>query len=49
MPYGALLEIGPTEASSGGTILSVSPELFFERRGDTLRAKPMKGTAPRVV
>jgi para-aminobenzoate synthetase / 4-amino-4-deoxychorismate lyase len=28
-------------------ILSVSPELFFRRDGDTLTAKPMKGTAGR--
>ncbi|WP_068119528.1 aminodeoxychorismate synthase component I [Tropicimonas marinistellae] len=29
------------------TALSRSPELFFERRADTLRTRPMKGTAPR--
>ncbi|MBL8398405.1 MAG: aminodeoxychorismate synthase component I [Candidatus Accumulibacter sp.] len=29
------------------TILSFSPELFFERRGDRVRTRPMKGTAPR--
>ena len=29
------------------TILSLSPELFLERRGTCLRTKPMKGTAPR--
>jgi para-aminobenzoate synthetase/4-amino-4-deoxychorismate lyase len=28
-------------------IASVSPELFFDWRGDRLRARPMKGTAPR--
>jgi para-aminobenzoate synthetase / 4-amino-4-deoxychorismate lyase len=28
-------------------VLSVSPELFFERRGTLLRARPMKGTAAR--
>ena len=28
-------------------ILSASPELFFERRGGTLRSRPMKGTASR--
>jgi para-aminobenzoate synthetase component 1 len=28
-------------------ILSFSPELFFERNGDTLTTRPMKGTAPR--
>lgn len=28
-------------------VLSLSPELFFERRGETLIARPMKGTLPR--
>lgn len=28
-------------------ILSASPELFFERRGGSLRSRPMKGTASR--
>ncbi|MFD1695545.1 aminodeoxychorismate synthase component I [Roseibium aestuarii] len=28
-------------------ILSLSPELFLERQGQTLRTRPMKGTAPR--
>jgi para-aminobenzoate synthetase / 4-amino-4-deoxychorismate lyase len=28
-------------------VASASPELFFERRGDLLEVKPMKGTAPR--
>jgi para-aminobenzoate synthetase / 4-amino-4-deoxychorismate lyase len=28
-------------------ICSASPELFFQRRGDTVISKPMKGTAPR--
>jgi para-aminobenzoate synthetase/4-amino-4-deoxychorismate lyase len=28
-------------------VLSVSPELFFDWRGGTLLARPMKGTAPR--
>ncbi len=28
-------------------IASASPELFFERDGDRLRVRPMKGTAPR--
>jgi para-aminobenzoate synthetase / 4-amino-4-deoxychorismate lyase len=28
-------------------VVSLSPELFFERRGTLLRTKPMKGTAPR--
>jgi para-aminobenzoate synthetase/4-amino-4-deoxychorismate lyase len=30
-----------------GWVLSASPELFVERIGDVLRAKPMKGTAAR--
>lgn len=30
-----------------GTLLSRSPELFVERRGDRLTTRPMKGTAPR--
>ncbi|MEP1932071.1 MAG: aminodeoxychorismate synthase component I [Roseibium sp.] len=29
------------------SILSLSPEMYLEREGETLRAKPMKGTAPR--
>ena len=39
--YSCLLDIGDAQ------ILSASPELFFERRGDRLRSRPMKGTAPR--
>lgn len=31
----------------GRTILSLSPELFLERCGDTVTSHPMKGTAPR--
>lgn len=30
-----------------GQLLSVSPELFFQRVGRTLTTRPMKGTAPR--
>ncbi|QDG74551.1 aminodeoxychorismate synthase component I [Labrenzia sp. PHM005] len=29
------------------TVLSLSPELFLERHGETLRTRPMKGTEPR--
>ena len=29
------------------TVLSLSPELFLERQGTSLRTRPMKGTAPR--
>nr|WP_319385735.1 aminodeoxychorismate synthase component I [uncultured Roseibium sp.] len=32
---------------SDRTVLSLSPELFLERQGETLRTRPMKGTAPR--
>ena len=39
--YGAVIETGDT------TIVSLSPELFFALDGDTLTARPMKGTAPR--
>jgi para-aminobenzoate synthetase/4-amino-4-deoxychorismate lyase len=40
--YAALLDSG-----DGDAVLSVSPELFFDRRGERLLARPMKGTAPR--
>ncbi|KVN91224.1 anthranilate synthase [Burkholderia ubonensis] len=40
--YGALIAL-PDDA----WIVSCSPELFVERHGDVLRARPMKGTAPR--
>jgi para-aminobenzoate synthetase/4-amino-4-deoxychorismate lyase len=39
--YGAYLRLPER------TLLSLSPELFVERHGDCLRARPMKGTAPR--
>jgi para-aminobenzoate synthetase/4-amino-4-deoxychorismate lyase len=39
--YGAFLHLGDID------ILSFSPELFLEKRGDRIRSKPMKGTAPR--
>jgi para-aminobenzoate synthetase/4-amino-4-deoxychorismate lyase len=39
--YGARLALGDH------VVLSASPELFVERRGDLLTARPMKGTAPR--
>ena len=39
--YGAYI------ADRGASILSRSPELFVERRGERLTCKPMKGTAPR--
>ncbi|MFW5856775.1 MAG: aminodeoxychorismate synthase component I [Planctomycetota bacterium] len=40
-PYAAYLE---TDALA---ICSASPELFFQRDGETLVSRPMKGTAPR--
>lgn len=39
--YHAYLDIG------GFAILSASPELFFERRGNAIRTRPMKGTHAR--
>ncbi|MPV57115.1 aminodeoxychorismate synthase component I [Burkholderia sp. HI2761] len=40
--YGALIAL-----PDGAWVVSCSPELFVERHGDVLRARPMKGTAPR--
>jgi para-aminobenzoate synthetase/4-amino-4-deoxychorismate lyase len=40
--YGALIAL-----PDGRDVLSCSPELFIQREGDVLRARPMKGTAPR--
>ncbi len=50
--YAALRKAQPTRHSclarlAGRWVLSFSPELFFARDGDQLRARPMKGTAPR--
>lgn len=39
--YSAYVDLGRYK------ILSLSPELFFERHGDHVRTKPMKGTAKR--
>ena len=39
--YSCLIDIGDA------CILTASPELFFERRGDRVHSRPMKGTAPR--
>lgn len=39
--YSCLLDIGDA------CILTASPELFFERRGERIHSRPMKGTAPR--
>ena len=40
--YGAQLSLG------GSNIMSFSPELFFERKGQDVRMRPMKGTRPRA-
>ncbi len=40
-PYAAFLDLGER------AIVSLSPELFFEREGERLRMRPMKGTRPR--
>jgi para-aminobenzoate synthetase/4-amino-4-deoxychorismate lyase len=40
--YGALIAL-----PDGRTVVSCSPELFVEKQGELLRARPMKGTAPR--
>ncbi|HTR11397.1 MAG TPA: aminodeoxychorismate synthase component I [Paraburkholderia sp.] len=42
--YGALIAL-----PDGRWVLSCSPELFVEKHGQTLRAKPMKGTAARLA
>jgi para-aminobenzoate synthetase/4-amino-4-deoxychorismate lyase len=42
VPYGALIAL-----PDGSWVLSCSPELFIEKQGAMLRARPMKGTAPR--
>ena len=39
--YGAFI------VAPGETVVSCSPELFFERSGDRVVTRPMKGTAPR--
>lgn len=41
VPYAALLE------TDEWSLLSLSPELFFQRDGQRVITKPMKGTAPR--
>jgi len=44
--YAAYLDLG-SDAQPDDRFLSVSPELFFDWRGDRLLARPMKGTAAR--
>ncbi len=41
VPYGALIGF-----DDGRAVLSLSPELFVRKEGETLTARPMKGTAP---
>lgn len=41
------VEFGAFLQTPGRTVLSFSPELFFQKTGRTVRCKPMKGTAPR--
>ena len=40
--YGGVVSLG------GPDIVSFSPELFFERKGQNMRMRPMKGTRPRL-
>lgn len=52
--YAALRQRQPTRYCclarlAGRWVLSLSPELFFAREGALLRARPMKGTAPRAT
>jgi para-aminobenzoate synthetase/4-amino-4-deoxychorismate lyase len=42
VPFGALIAL-----PGDNWVLSCSPELFVEKQGERLRARPMKGTAPR--
>jgi para-aminobenzoate synthetase/4-amino-4-deoxychorismate lyase len=42
VPFGAFIAL-----PGGNWVLSCSPELFIEKQGARLRARPMKGTAPR--
>ncbi|RAS22872.1 aminodeoxychorismate synthase component I [Paraburkholderia bryophila] len=44
VPYGALIALPGSQ-----WVLSCSPELFIEKDGAMLQARPMKGTAPRSV
>ncbi|NKJ45679.1 aminodeoxychorismate synthase, component I [Burkholderia sp. SG-MS1] len=43
VPFGAFIAL-----PGGSWVLSCSPELFVEKQGAKLRARPMKGTAPRA-
>jgi para-aminobenzoate synthetase/4-amino-4-deoxychorismate lyase len=41
--YGGIVSLG------GADSVSFSPELFFERKGQNIRMRPMKGTRPRAA
>jgi para-aminobenzoate synthetase/4-amino-4-deoxychorismate lyase len=41
--YGSVVSLG------GADVVSFSPELFFQRKGQNMRMRPMKGTRPRAV
>ena len=43
VPFAAFIELGPH------CLISLSPELFLERRGQTLLSRPMKGTCARAA
>lgn len=42
-PHGVYLDLG------GPQVLSISPELFLERRGSRVETRPIKGTRPRAA
>lgn len=42
------MRYGGFVGDAGGGVVSLSPELFLERRGERLLTRPMKGTAPRA-
>ncbi len=44
--YGSIVSL--YEDESGPEIISLSPELFFERHGASMRMRPMKGTRPKT-
>jgi para-aminobenzoate synthetase / 4-amino-4-deoxychorismate lyase len=48
--YGAFIALPPSDAAQATThVLSCSPELFLRCDGGLLTARPMKGTASRIV
>lgn len=47
VPYGAFIDTADDGKGNNWRVLSLSPELFVERLGDTLTCRPMKGTAKR--